>query len=186
VSRFRSTSPAPTETASRGTLAVELAGARVYEDVTVPRTTANGRMRLLSRGETRSVRAEARAALDAMGCRGADLAVYREWHEELATRTLAVAVRDPADVSRPLAPLVDWEECEDDQIAALWKQYQDLEERLDPLGAEHAVLSDAEVAAMRDAAKKGDADLLMSYGSRRLALYAASTAVPPPTSPTPR
>ena len=127
------------------------------------------------------MRAEARAALEAMGCRGVDLGVYREWHEELATRTLAVAVREPADVSRPLAPLTEWEECDDEQIAALWKQYQDLEECLDPLGADHAVLTDADVAAMRDASKKKDVDLLMSFGSRRLAAFVTSTAAPPST-----
>jgi hypothetical protein len=180
VSRFRPSGEAG-ESPRKGVLAVEVAGARVHEDVIVPRTAARGRMRLLSRGENRTVRAEARAALEAMGCRGADLGVYREWHEELATRTLAVAVRDPADVARPLAPLAEWEECEDDQIAALWKQYQDLEERLDPLGADHVVLSDADVAAMRDASKKKDIDLLMSFGSRRLAVFATTTAAPPST-----
>lgn len=179
MSRFRPSAEA--EPTRKGVLAVELAGARVHQEVTVPRTSARGRMRLLSRGENRTVRAEARAALEAMGCRGVDLGVYREWHEELATRTLAASVRDPADVSRPLAPLADWEECDDDQIAALWKQYQDLEECLDPLGAEHVVLSDADVAAMRDASKKKDVDLLTSFGSRRLAVFVTTTAVPPST-----
>lgn len=132
-------------------------------------------MRLLSRRETAEVRGAARASLAELAV-GPALEGFREWHEELAVRTLAVAVRRPSDTSQPLAALDEWQECDDEQIGAMWEWYQDLEAELDPLGAATAALSSADVDAMMAAAKKKAAALLMSYGSRKLAAFATILA----------
>lgn len=180
MSRLRPPPP-PADTPARGALTAGLVGARVHVDVTVPRTSVRGRMRLLSRAENQAVDAEARVHLRSLGYpvdNPSLLPTYAEWHNEIAARTLAIAVRDPADVSRELAPLTEWLECEDDQIAALWREYQDLEERLDPLRGEGVHVSEAEALAIREAAKKKDVVLLMSYGSQKLAHFATTSVTP--------
>lgn len=170
----------PRDPKERSAVAVELVGARVFVDVTVPRTSIKGRLRVLTRGENKSIRIEARKATAHLGLQSPHLEITREWNEEIATRTVALAVRAADDVSRPLAPLEDWEECEDDQIGALYKLYEDHADQLDPLSV--AVdLTEADVLEMREAAKKKQTLLLMSYGSSRLAAYAITTAELPST-----
>ncbi len=46
---------APREGAADAGIGAVLAGARIYVDVTVPRTAVKGKLRLLSRGEERSL-----------------------------------------------------------------------------------------------------------------------------------
>lgn len=168
----------PDSKGSKGAMSVELAGARIFVDVTIPRTSVRGRLRLLTRGEMKSVRLECRKATAHLGLQSPQLDITREWNEEVATRILAIAVRHPDDETKPLASLADWEECEDDQIGALYQAYQDHADQLDPLAAE-ASLSDVEVLEIRDAAKKKQGLLLMSYGSQKLAAYAITTAALP-------
>jgi hypothetical protein len=172
--------PAP-DPERRAALAVSVLEARVHRTVTVPRTQVTGAMRLLSRRENAQVRAEVRQVLEALGLTGHAAEGFTEWHQELAVRTLATAVRSPADHGAPLAPLADWLECDDDQINALWERYQDQEAELDPLGANGPPLSDADIAQIQDAAKKKAAEVLMSFGSRKLALALISTADLPQT-----
>lgn len=173
VGGFGETEPAPSPTSMAG----QVVGTRVHVEVTIPRTQVKGRMRLLSRGETRAVRFEAREKLRELGIIG-DVDGVREWNEEIATRTLAVAVR-ALKVDEVLASLEAWEECDDDQINALWTRYKDLSDELDPLS--NAKLSDLDAQQIAAAAKKKDAILLISYGSLKLAAYTISTAEPPAT-----
>ena len=168
------------EPSRRAALAVSVLEGREHRAVTVPRTKVAGAMRLLSRRENAQVRAECRQAMAELNLAGPVVEGFTEWHEELAVRTLAIAVRSPDNHDAPLALLADWLECDDDQINALWEKYQDLEAELDPLGPNGPALSEADAAAIRDAAKKKALTLLMSYGSRKLALALITTAAPPP------
>jgi hypothetical protein len=163
-----STDPAP----SPSSLAGQVRGARIHVEVTVPRTTVRGQMRVLSLHEQSSIRYEAREFL--LGRKFPEpLNAHREWHEEIAVRTLAVAVRNPHDLDNSLATLEAWSQCDEGQIDPLWQRYKDLQESLDPLGRER--MDEAEYLAIKDAAKKKDPILLMSFGSSKLAAFAIST-----------
>jgi hypothetical protein len=142
-------------------------------------------MRLLSRREIFAVTAETRRELidggfpvDAAAL--TSLGAHEQWMYELAARVLAISVRDPKNVELALAPLDDWRGLDDDQIAALWQQYQDHEALIDPLGAK-VELDEVEVAAILAASKKKDAATLMSFGSQKLATYLLTSADPPST-----
>jgi len=173
---------ASAEPGPAGSLVEQVTGARIHVDVTVPRTAVVGKMRVLTRRETAIVRAECRASLAALNLTG-PVEQYREWHEELATRTVAVAVRSPRDVSQSLASLEAWEQCDEGQIGDIWQRYKDLCNEVDPIGVE--ALTPDELTLMEAAAKKGEASLLLSFGSCRLAAYVITTASQQPTSPTP-
>jgi hypothetical protein len=167
---------------------VDIVGARVFVDVTIPRTTIKGRLRLCSRKEEFAAKAEARAAMLEAGYpvnaeAHTALGATEQWLAEVMVRMLAIAVRMPGDEGRPLASLEDWQECDDQQLMGLWSIYQDQEHALDPLGVD--TLTDAELAALIAAAKKKDADSLMAFGSHRLALFAITSASPPASSETP-
>jgi hypothetical protein len=173
--------PDTTATNAAAGLAVSVLDARAHIDVAIPNTPLRAKMRLLGRGEARAVRQETRSALVAAGL--AELAkshtpeLYREWIEELATRTLAVAVRDPHTLG-PLAALEEWEVCDDQQIGALWERYKDLESDLDPLAKLDDLDPDVETAIF-EAAKKKDARSLIAFGSCALASFATSSVCRP-------
>lgn len=157
--------------------ATVLAGARPTAEVTIPRTQLKARLRLLSRAEQLQVMADAHRAFDELGLPVGAPGLVAEWNGEVAVRHLAIAVRE-IDTDQPLAGLEDWRQhCDDDQIAWLFQEYQSLGHRYDPLG--QTTISQAELAALQHAAKKKEADLLMSYGSRKLALFAISMAEAP-------
>lgn len=169
---------------------VALTGARPFLDIVIPRTAIKARLRLCSRREEFQAKAEARAAMleagypvdgNAIGALGA----AEQWLAEVMVRMLAIAVREPGTSPNPpaLATLEDWQDCDDQQLIALWTMYQDHEHRHDPIGADR--LTDEELAAIVAASKKKDADSLMAFGSRRLALYAITTASPPASSAIP-
>lgn len=153
--------------------------ARHHVDVTIPRTKIAGKMRVLSKRERTEVRHEAREALKELGLVSLPLESHREWHEEIATRTLAVAVRSPNDISQPLASIEAWNQCDEGQIDALWQRYKDLQDQLDPL--ENPSLSEEAMRMIQDAAKKKQMTLLMSFGSCVLASYVITTAAQPST-----
>lgn len=166
-----------------------LLGTPVHVDIVVPRTTVKAKMRLATRAERFEAEAETRRVLQAAGfpvdaTAVSALGAHDQWQYELGARILAVAVRDPGAPECPLAPLEEWRQCDDDQLDALWDRYEDLEAELDPLGTGPG-LTKEERTALIAAAKKGDASLLMSYGSRKLALFAISSAEEPASSPTP-
>jgi len=161
----------------------DLLGARLHVDILIPRTRIAGKMRLLSRIETSSARADARKALADRGIPTvigelANPVFMDEWNTEVAVRTIALAIRDPQNVALPLDVVEEWLQCDDDQIAALYLEYKDLATRLDPVGSADA-LTEQEWAAIDGAAKKAGVDTLMSYGSRKLALFAISSAAQP-------
>ena len=156
----------PQDKERRTALAASVLETRIHRDATVPRTSVVGAMRLLSRRENADVRAEARAAIEKFAT-GLAVDGFREFHEELAVRTIAIAMRDPSNREQPLAPLSDWMECDDDQINALWQTYQDLEVELDPFEADDVTNEEAEQVI--EAAKKKGGVLLTSFGSRKLA-----------------
>lgn len=163
--------------APAGELAVAAVGARVHVDVVIPGTTVAGKMRLLSNKEELATRHEARQACAAVGLPWPASETSLEFYSEFAVRSLAIAVRSPANLALALAPLDDWQELSDRQVNTLWARYQDLEAELDPLAK--AELTTADFASILDAAKKKDAALLRSFGSPKLAAFAITSAVPP-------
>lgn len=164
---------------------VELLGARVHIDVTIPRTTVRGRMRLCTRSERSAIHAETRAHFVSIGApvTAASLVepdVMSEHLAERAVRHLAVAVRDPKDEAKSLHDLAWWRDLDDDQIGALWVTYNDHAAKLDPIG-QNTELTVEEVGQLRAAAGKGDVDSLMSFGSHKLAIFATTSVDPPAT-----
>ena len=170
----------PSAIAARGL--ADLVGARQFIDVTIPRTKIAAKMRLASRSERALIKVATRKtlglAMDANALLGPG--VMEEWSLEIAVRTLATVVRDPIDVDKPLDEVETWRELlDDDQINGLWNVYQDLAERLDPLGANGVALSDHEHSQLVSALKKKDVDLLSAFGSRKLATFFITTVEPP-------
>lgn len=163
-------------------------GAVVHEDVIIPRTNIRGKMRLLRRTEAFEAKASAIAAmkgLPEMTWRPGGVA-YEDWNAAIAVRTLAIAVRNTADVTKPLDDVDAWGDLlDDEQIGALFDQYEDMRVRLDPL-AHPIVLTQTEVDQFEAAVKKKDADLLRSFGLRKLSSFTASLADRLATSPTPK
>ncbi len=180
--RLRPTEP---DAGALGEGLAELRGSREHIDVTIPRTKIAGRMRLVDRDEALAIKSEtrklfaSRGLLDEQG-RTVGVAVD-DWNAEIGVRHLAVAVRDPKDVSKPLDSLAEWRLCDDDQIAGLWNRYQDLREQIDPIGdAEETLrLSGDDLDIIREAVKKKAASVLMSFGSRKLAIYMLTSVVTP-------
>lgn len=158
----------PAERQARAELAVSVLDAREHRPVMVPRTQVKGDMRLLSRREVSEVRAACRQMMAGLGIEGHGIEGYAEWREAFNTRLVAIAVRSPVDHTQPLADLEDWEQCDEDQIIALWDLYQDMQAELDPLG-DTFVLAEDDARAIKLAAKKKDVLLLTSYGSQKLA-----------------
>ncbi|MBA2718933.1 MAG: hypothetical protein H0U52_06800 [Chloroflexi bacterium] len=159
----------------------------MHVDIVVPRTQIPAKMRLLSRREEFEAKSEARTAmLDAgypLGGESREFGTAEQWLVEVAVRMVAVAVREPTNPERALASIDDWRDCDDNQILALWSEYCDLAARLDPVGSNK--LTDQELDGIIASAKKKDVDLLMAFGSRRLALFAITSASPPASSETP-
>lgn len=163
-------------------------GAVVHVDVIIPRTNIRGKMRLLRRTEAFETKASAIAAMKRMPdlTWGHSGVAREDWNAELAVRTLAIAVRNPADVTKPLDDADAWAELlDDEQIGALFDEYEDMRVRLDPL-AHPVMLSDAEIAQLEAAVKKKDEDLLRSFGLRKLSSFTASLADRLATLPTPK
>lgn len=165
-----------------------LTGARVYVDVSIPRTELRGRMRLVSRSELFTIQAETRrtmqdAGFPVDGTAITALGALEQWQYEIGARTLALAVRE-LGTDRALASIEEWRECDDDQIAALYQEYQDLAARIDPLG-DGGSISELELAQLVEAAKKKDRATLISFGSRKLASFILTSADQPASSPIP-
>lgn len=152
------------------------------DDVTIPRTTVVGRMRLVTRTEAMAIKAQLTAEFSRKGLLSSTGQVFdvaaEDWRLELCARTMAAAVMDPVDPTNPLAPVEDWRALDDDQLSAVLDAYSDLRDRLDPLG-EQAVLSESEVLMLRAASKKKDAAILRSFGLHRLVSFVITTADQP-------
>lgn len=165
-------------------------GARVHIDIEIPRTSIKARMRLADRAESLAVTSEARRMFKALSLvdeSGRVVGIAADdWNAEIAVRYLAVAIRNPDDVTKPLDSLEEWRLCDDDQIEALWSMYRDLRAQLDPLGDVDSALSDAEMNEIEAAVKKKESAVLMSFGSRKLALYTLTSAARLASSTTPK
>jgi hypothetical protein len=180
MGRFAQRQPADLEEAATSALA----GVRPHVDVEIPGTEAVGKMRVLTRSESLTVKAEALELFRDRGLVAVDGSIppvaAEDWRCELAARHLAIAVRQADDLDLPLAPVEDWrDELSDEQLSGPWDRYQDLRDRLDPLGVDSKPLSEAEIAVMREASKKKDVLLLRSFGLHKLALYVATSADQP-------
>jgi hypothetical protein len=175
MGRFTPRPPAELE----ATAAAILGGAREHIDVAIPGTEVTGKMRVLTRSESLTVKAEALALFKERGLVNDDGTIAavagEDWRCEIAARHLAVAVREHDD-GPPLAPLDDWRELSDEQISGPWDRYQDLRDRLDPLGADSRPLTADELAILRAASKKKDIVVLRSFGLHKLALFATTSA----------
>lgn len=163
-------------------------GQPVYVDVVIPRTQIPARMRLATRAERFAANAATRTTLMESGFPVdtgalAALGAQEQWQYELGVRILAVAVLHPTN-DRALASLEDWRACDDEQINAMWQEYEALQVRMNPL-ADVVELAEEEVDAILLAAKKKDVDLLMSYGLPKLVRFAITSAEQPVTSTTP-
>lgn len=166
-----------------GSAIAETLGARAHIDVMIPRTDVAGKLRLVDRAEALEIKAAVRALFkrkDLLDGEGnvIPLAVD-DWNAEIAVRHLSVAIRNPDDVTKPLDTIDEWRMCDDEQIGALWHRYQDYRDLTDPLGDHDIALSDADVSMMREAVKKKEPSVLMSFGSRKLAIFLLTSAAPP-------
>lgn len=192
MGRFLADDSKPAPAAAVAARAQRLADAAVagrrHRSIVVPGTSVAGELRALTIAEASQVADDTRAALKARGIVATAPGVlegYREWSAERILRTLAIAVRDPIDVGRALAPLDDWRELDESQVLALWEALQDWEAEIDPVGTQGDEMADDLVAALTDAAKKKAVPLLMSYGSRTLARFAVTSAAARTTALTP-
>lgn len=150
------------------------------EDTTIPLL---GKVRIELIGEI--VRKDVDAAVyRAMATRGLEPNVFTSdlFESERATRTLAVAVRDPDDRTRPFGTVEEWEALDADIVNAAWHVYGDVRERLDPMSVP---LTADEHLAIEVAVKKKDQPLLKSYGVAKLAAWLASMDGLPSTLPSP-
>lgn len=189
MSRFSTAPSAPDRSLSRVALAASVIEGRTFRDVTIHGTPHRGRMRALTRAEVRQIRVDVRKALADLGIVGGlnEVEATAEWRAEHCLRTVALAVRDPAPGDSdppPLAPLSEWEACNDIQLGALWDDYQDLLAQLDPYGSD-APLTDEEARRIEAEAKKGGLAELMQCGWHTLARFAITLvsrqAEPPST-----
>ena len=104
-----------------------------------------------------------------------------------AVRSLALAVRDPEDHSRPFGTLAEWAGTDEDPgvgadiIAAAWHVYGDVREQLDPMPG---VITDELLAQVAAAVQKKNPTLLRSFGVSMLAHYLVTTAARPDPSVT--
>jgi hypothetical protein len=172
------TAPPTSAPTAEARLDALLAGCREHVDIVVPRTdpSVRGKLRRLTRGEEEELSIELgrwrKAAIDW----GTPPESRLELSSQEAVRTVAIAVRDPADPSRPLASLNDWRQADDGQIGAVYQQYLDLVDRTDVF-RDH--LATDERAEIEDAVRKKDVARLLSCGARKLTAWLLTSASQP-------
>lgn len=101
-----------------------------------------------------------------------------------AVRTLARVVRDPDDPTHKTSfgTLEQWQELDEDVIAAAWTTYADTRQRLNPL--DNLAITDAELVGITFALQKKSAQLLRCFGVAKLSLYLLTTGSQPASSTT--
>ncbi len=167
-------------------LAAVLAGARVFVDVPIHRTTVVAKMRLLERGEEEAISLELARWVAGLGVDerhllavgGLPIASRR------ALLTIAVAVRSQKNPEEPFLSLEQWAKVDDTVIGALYRRYEDLVEELNPWRADE--LEAGVASAIRAAIEKKSPASLLAFGASKLVRYMISTGVPPAASETPR
>lgn len=169
---------APAGKASTGL--AKLALGRRGETISIP-GIGTVRVEILGAVESNEVEAEVYKALAALGLELTVVTAER-YELERAWRTLARAVRDPADRGVAFGEPDEWAALDADMINAAWQTYGDVRERLDPLAQP---LTEDEQLAIETAAKKGDGQLLRTFGLAKLSASYVSTVARLSTSPLP-
>jgi hypothetical protein len=159
--------------------AAAIAGVRVHEPVTV--MGVPGAMRLVGHGAVQEIEGAVYKRMAELGLALSELTATT-YESERAVRTLAESVRDPADHSKPLGTLEEWQQVDLDTIVPLWMDYNDLRERQNPI---EVPPSERDVATIQLALQKKSGVLLRSCGLRVLSNWLLSTADLPATSPEP-
>lgn len=168
-----------TPEASKTPLARVVGGQR-GEDVTLP-GLGRARMELLGAAAWNEVKSATHREMERLGL-PFDTVNVGAWELERAARTLAQAVRDPADASKPFGTLDEWRALDPQLINAAWQEHDNVCDRLDPL---ERPLTDDEMLAIEVAVKKKDGSLLKSFGLGKLCAWLVTTAVPLAISPPP-
>lgn len=159
-------------------LEAALVAGRIMVDVEVPRTqpVARGKLRRLTRSEEEQVSHDLGVWLEQAKGRGLPPPLRGELDGQEAVRTLAIAVRDPADPSRPLATLEEWCHADDGQVGTVYARYLDMVAETDLFRGDLGAEERAEIAA---AVKKKDATRLLAFGARRLTAFLLGLESPP-------
>lgn len=139
-------------------------------------------VRLLSRSATTAIEAEVFDKLPKAGIPAIQLHAYT-YDQERKALTIAAAARDPEDHSKPFGTLIEWQQEDDDIIAAAGMQYDAVKARLDPVGL--AELDPDTESMLVEAFKKKDRRLLMLFDVATLASWLTSGAVQLSSSPIP-
>lgn len=164
----------------RTPLGLQLANGRRGEDVDIP-GIGPARIEILGARDSQAIESEVYRAMTNHGI-DHTLVTADRFELERAYRTLARAVRDPADQSKAFGTADEWGEIDNDVIVAAWQAYGDVRERLDPMATP---LTDNDRLSIEVAVKKKDARLLRTFGAVKLSAWLASTDGLPSISQTP-
>lgn len=135
-------------------------------------------------GHTADNQVEA-ATFKAMADAGLPPVPMHAWSYDIqrTARTLAQAVRDPSNHAEPFGPVDEWLPLDDSLLFACGRVYNDVKERLDPVGV--LFLSPETADEITEAFKKKDASTLRSHGVALLVNWLLSGVVQLSSSPTP-
>lgn len=183
-------SQSPEARRAASVLGIALSGGvgRVLRDLVIP-GVGPAKVRLLDHQEEQEVNLELAvwaAGIERAGASLGQLAAIGGMSAtaERAVRTLARAIRDPADPEKPFGAVEEWARLGHQAIGVANNAYEDLLEELDPLGA-GADPTEAEMAEIRAALKKKDRVLLSTFGVRKLVAFMTASGDPPESSETP-
>lgn len=125
------------------------------------------------------------ATFKAMEAAGLPPIALHAWSYDMQrqARTLAVAARDPDSRTEPMGTLEEWLALDDSLLFACGRIYQDVKERLDPVGT--LFLPPDTADEITEAFKKKDVSSLRSHGVVLLTSWLLSGAVQLSSSPTP-
>lgn len=176
--RPKSSAAATEPSSADARLGAVLAGARRHVDIEVPRTqpVARGKLRRLTRAEEEQVSQDLGVWLHEAQRRGMPPPLRLELDAQEAARTLALAVRDPVEPSRPLATLEEWGEADDGQVGEVYRRYLDLVAETELFRSD---LTPEQLAEIADAVKKKDATRLLAFGARPLTAFLLGLESPP-------
>lgn len=168
--------PEPGTAESR--LGLALVGGRRHVDIEIPRTrpVARGKLRRLTRAEEERVSYDLGEWLEQVKRSGMPPPLRAELDAQEAVRTVALAVRDPADQEKPLATLEEWGQADDGQVGDVYRRYLDMVAESDPF---HGDLDAGVRAEITEAVKKKDATRLLAFGAKPLTAFLLGQESPP-------
>ncbi|MFA9269829.1 MAG: hypothetical protein ACEQSX_03610 [Baekduiaceae bacterium] len=153
-------------------------GKRHYDDRVWPGLDAPMKIRVLTCSEIQECHAHAVVRFADLNLPIDALTTVGLFEDECLSQILFRACRDPEDPEQPLAR--DAADLRDnttiDQRAQVYAWYRDLQTMVDPDPNELTV---EDTKAIIEAQKKRDENLLVGFGSRKLASFIASTAPQP-------